>query len=342
MMSAVQNKDHYKTLGVPDTATHDEIKKAYRKLARKNHPDVTGGDKAKESRFKDVSEAYETLGDEKKRAEYDLIRKSPFPAAGRGFESGHPFAGGNPFAGVRGGGGGGGGRTRVDVNDFSDLFGGGARGREKAGGFQDIFSQFFGGGAGGPGGMAEAVEAKGADMKSRVEVDLATAALGGQLPIVVDGKRLTVKVPAGIEDGQVIRIAGQGQQAGGMPPGDLLLEVHVRAHEKFRRHGAADLEVDLPVPIEVAVLGGKVEVPTLEKPLQLTVPPGSSSGVKMRLKGKGARVRGKEERGDLYAVIQVTVPKDLPERAKELIREFAQVMSEKPPAPAAVPPTPKK
>ena len=341
MMTAVQTKDHYKTLGVAESATHDEIKKSYRKLAKRFHPDATGGDKAKESKFKEISEAYETLGDEKKRAEFDMLRKSPFPRAGGGYEGGNPYAGGNPFAGYRGGGG---GRTRVEVRDMGDLFGGGARGKEKAGGFSDLFSQFFGGA---PGEMGDAgPEAmRGSDVKAKVEVDLPTAALGGQLPIMVDGKRLVVKVPWGIEDGQVIRIAGQGQASPGgysgpagaaMPggAGDLLLEVHVRPHEKFRRHGHSDLEVDVPVPLDVAVLGGKVEVPTLEKPVQLTVPAGSSSGVKLRLKGKGARVRGKELRGDLFAVLQVTVPKEIPERAKELIKEFARLTAITPAGPA--------
>ena len=318
-------KDFYKLLGVPETATADEIKKAYRKLARRYHPDVTGGDKAKEAKFKDVSEAYETVGDDKKRAEYDAMRK-------------HPFAGGGMPGGFPGGfpGGGRGARrsaTRVEVNDLNDLFNQPRSGAGGAG-FYDMFSELFRGGAGGgaPEPRSRSVE-RGEDVHNRVEVDLPVAVLGGELAVSIEGKRLTVKVPAGIEDGQKIRVAGKGH-AGVTGPGDLILEVHVRPHHAFRRKGD-DLEVDVPVPLDAAVLGGKVEVQTLEGPTKLTVPPGSSSGLKLRLRGKGARKRGAApatgthaERGDLYAVVMVTVPKEIPARARELIEEFGRVTRE--------------
>lgn len=312
-----QPPDYYRVLGVAETASADEIKTAYRKLARQFHPDVTGGDKAKEARFKEITEAYETIGDEKKRAEYDALRKNP-------------FAGGTPFGGATGGAGGfggfggaprGGGGARGETIDLEDLFGQGT----PKGGFYEMFSNMFRGG----GGAAEARprSQRGADVHSRIEIELPLAALGGDLPLTIDDKRLTVKVPPGIEDGQTIRLAGHGRPgAAGGPPGDILLDVHVRPHPRLRRDGD-DLEVDVSVPVDEAILGGKVEVPTLEGPAMVTVPPATSSGLRLRLRGKGVRKRGTPDgRGDLYAVIQITIPRELPPRAKELLEEYARLV----------------
>lgn len=316
-MQPVQTKDYYKVLGVAESASPDEIKKSYRRLAKKYHPDVTGGDKAKESKFKEISEAYEILGDAKKRSEYDTARKDPFAAFRGGFPGGFPGGGRTR----PGGGAAPGGRTRVEINDLNDLFGGmsgggAAHGKKGSGGISDLFADLFGGGGGG----APEPAARGADVKSRLEIDLPTAALGGSIPVVVDNKHLSVKIPAGVEEGQTVRIAGQGQAGG-----DLLLELHVRPHERFRRKGD-DLEVDVRVPLDHAVLGGKVEAPTLEKPVLITVPPGTSSGGRLRLRGKGARLqKNPEQRGDLYAVVQIDVPRDIPEKARELIAEFARL-----------------
>jgi DnaJ-class molecular chaperone len=301
VVAATKKRDFYQTLGVQEKATPEEIKKAYRGLAKKFHPDVTGGDKAKEARFKEVSEAYETLGDEKKRAAYDAERKNPFAGMG-GAPRG---AGGNPF---RGGGG-----QRVDLND---LFSRGGAPGAGGGGFGDLFSELFSGGA------AARAAPRGADVHAKLEVDLPVAALGGEVAIVVDGKRWNVKVPAGIEEGQTIRLSGKGQP-GRAGPGDLLLELHVRPHAQLRRSGA-DLEVDVPISVEQAVLGGKADVTTLEGRVQLTVPAGTSSGVKMRLRGKGVPKKD-GSRGDLYAVAQIVLPKEIPPRAKELIAEFAKL-----------------
>jgi DnaJ-class molecular chaperone len=309
-------KDYYKVLGVPETASADELKKAYRKLAKKYHPDATGGDKSKESRFKEVSEAYETLGDEKKRAAYDEARRNPF--AGGGF----PGAG----AGAPGGGFG-----NVDLGDLFSQFGRGGRvyssggdARGGAGGFADLFNMF--------GGQAQARSAprRGEDVVARLEIDLPEAALGAEKPIVVDGKHLTVKIPPGVGDGKTIRLAGQGQPGGrGAPAGDLLIELHERPHPRFRRRAQApaDIEVDVPVPVDTAILGGKVEVPLLEgSTVTMTVPPGTSSGKKLRLRGKGAAQPGTPTtRGDLYAVASVQVPEQISPRARELITEFARL-----------------
>jgi DnaJ-class molecular chaperone len=320
-------KDFYKTLGVSESASADEIKKAYRKLAKKLHPDVTGGDKAKEARFKEASAAYDTLGDEKKRAAYDELRKNPF--------ANMPGTGAGPGPGGFGGG------VSFDLNEILNRMRGEVR-EERAraraqqqhqhqqrgprgggsGDFGSVFDMFgFEGG--------EPRSARGEDLIAKLEIELPEAALGAEKMLQVDGKRLTVKIPPGVTTGKTIRIAGQGQP--GMrnaPAGDLLIEIQERAHPRFRRvtAGAPDVEVDAPVPVDVAILGGKADVPTLEgTAVTLTIPPGTSSGRRLRLRGKGAHI-DKERRGDLYAVVQVHVPSgELPERAKELIAEFAQL-----------------
>jgi molecular chaperone DnaJ len=308
--------DHYKTLGVAESATQDEIKKAYRKLAKKNHPDATGGDKAKENRFKEITQAYEVLSDEKKRGEYDEARKNPFA----GFEGGSPFGGGNPF------GGGFGGRTRTRTGragpgegpggmniDLEDLFRSGG-----VGGFSDMF--------GGEGGRRQA--SKGADIKTQIDLTFTEAALGGEKSFVLgrgtpDERSMTMRIPAGVEDGETIRLPGKGRP-GALRAGDLLIQVTVVPHPQFRRKGA-DVEVDVPLQIDEAVLGGAIEIPTLEGTMAKTnLPPGTSSGQKIRLRGKGAGDR-KGGRGDLYGVTQITVPKQISDEARELIQRFAQL-----------------
>jgi DnaJ-class molecular chaperone len=320
-------KDYYKTLGVPETASADEIKKAYRKLAKKYHPDVTGGDKAKEAKFKEITEANETLGDEKKRAQYDEQRKNP-------------FAGGYPGGAPPGAGGG------VDLNDLFSQFGGGrgggrvytystgpgstgpgGEGPDFSGNFSDIFEMFSGGGRGGA-RQARPQPRRGEDVVAKLEVDLPDAALGAEKNVTVDGKSLKIKIPAGVSDGQTIRLAGQGHPGPrGIQAGDLLIELHERRHPKFRRlENHADIEVDVPVPVDVAILGGKAPAQTLEgSTVTLSIPPGSSSGLRLRLKQKGAMQAGGKPRGDLYAVVSVQVPSELTPKQRELMEEFAKL-----------------
>lgn len=321
MMTTETRKDFYKVLGVSETATADEIKKAYRKLAKRYHPDVTGGDKSKETKFKEISEAYEVVGDEKKRAAYDAARKNPFAGGFPG--GGSPFGAGFP----------GGGAQRVNI-DLEDLLGRHRRGggaEPGAGGdsFSDLFSDLFGfGGASGRGAQASR------DITLHTELDLSTAALGGDHAVTTPQGRITVKIPPGIDEGQTIRVAGKGEPGTkGRPAGDLLIEVKIKPHPLFRRKGT-NLEVDVPVTIEQAVLGAKVDVPTLEGKAQVTVPAGSSSGLKLRLRGKGVPARAAggtspQPRGDLYALLQIVVPKDIPPRARELITEFARLTKTK-------------
>jgi molecular chaperone DnaJ len=317
MMTTETRKDFYKVLGVSETATADEIKKAYRKLAKRYHPDVTGGDKSKETKFKEISEAYETIGDEKKRAAYDAARKNPFAGGFPG--GGSPFGAGFP----------GGGAQRVNI-DLEDLLGRRGRGGGTEGeSFGDLFSELFG--FGGAGGRAAPT---GRDITLHTELDLPTAALGGEHTVTTPQGRLTVKIPSGIDEGQTIRVAGKGEPGNkGRPAGDLLIEVKIKPHPLFRRKGT-DLEVDVPVAIDQAVLGAKVDVPTLEGKAQVTVPAGSSSGLKLRLRGKGVPSRtagatSPHPRGDLYAVLQIVVPKDISPRARELITEFARLTKTK-------------
>ncbi|HEY7956658.1 MAG: DnaJ C-terminal domain-containing protein [Polyangia bacterium] len=312
-------KDYYKVLGVAEAAPADEIKKAYRKLAKRFHPDVTGGDKAKENRFKEISEAYETLGDPKKRAIYDESKRNP-------------FAGGFPGGGAPGSYPGGAGGMNVDLDELLRKMGragGGGRtrvnvGGQGGGGFADLFEMFGGGAA------REPQPRKGEDVVARLEIDLPEAALGGEKAIVVDGKHLKIKIPPGVTDGKTIRLAGQGHPGGrGAPAGDLLIELHERPHPTFRRKGpgSPDIEVEVPVPVEVAILGGKAEVRTLEGPtLSVTIPPGTSSGKKLRLRGKGAHAGSGGARGDLYADVSVQIPQQLPDRARELLEEFARLL----------------
>ena len=321
-------KDYYKTLGVSETASAEEIKKAYRKLARKNHPDVTGGDKGKEAKFKEISEAYEVLGEDKKRAQYDEQRKNPFAGGGGGFPGG-----GAP----RGGG------YNVDLNDLFSQFGGAAGGQGgrtytysggapgadgDAGGFGDIFEMFRGQAGGAPGaGRARPQSRKGGDVVAKLDIELPEAALGAEKAIVVEDKRLNVKIPAGVTDGKTIRLSGQGQPAPrGGTAGDLLIELHVKPHPRFSRlTNPDDLEVDVQVPIDVAVLGGKAQVPTLEgTTVTMSIPAGSSSGRRLRLKGKGAAPNGKP-RGDLYAVVMVQVPGELSAEARKAFEEFVKL-----------------
>ena len=314
--------DHYKTLGVAESATADEIKKAYRKLAKKNHPDATGGDKAKEARFKEITQAYEVLSDEKKRQEYDEVRKSPFA----GFEGGNPFGGGgNPFGGGFPGGFGGRTRTRTGragpsegpggMNiDLEDLFR-----SSGAGGFSDMFGREGGG---------RRQSSPGADIKTQIDLTFTEAALGGEKSFILgrgtpDEQSITMRIPAGVDDGETIRLPGKGRP-GALRPGDLLIQVKVVPHPQFRRKGI-DVEVDVPLQLDEAVLGGAIEIPTLEGTMaKLNLPAGTSSGQKIRLRGKGAGDR-KGGRGDLYGVTQITVPKQISDEARELIQRFAQL-----------------
>lgn len=280
-------QDPYQELGVSRTASADEIRRAFRKLAKQNHPDVNPGDKAAEERFKRISAAFDLLGDEDKRRKYDA---GDIDADGH--ETMRGFAGG-PF---RQGGARQAEFENIDLGDILEMFGGR-------------------GGRGGPfGGFSQ----RGGDVRARVEIDLEEAIAGAKRRIAFsDGRTLEVTIPKGAAEGQVLRLKGQGAP-GRAGPGDALIEVAIRAHPLFRREGD-NLVMDLPVSVPDAVLGGKVEAPTPDGPVTLSIPPGSNSGSILRLKGRG--MPGPTgRRGDLMARLVVT----LPERVDAQLESFAE------------------
>lgn len=297
-------RDLYEILGVPRTASADEVKRAYRKLAKTYHPDVNPGNRAAEERFKEVTAAFEVLSDEKKRKLYDEFGPD---ALRTGFDekraeeyrrwkrSGAP-PGGMPFDF--------GDFAHVNVGDYGSFD------------FGSIFEDLFrGGGAGGARargragrGHAHAAPARGANAEAEIEIPLRDAVVGAERDLRVNGKTLRVKIPAGVPDGGQIRLSGQGGagERGGAH-GDLYLRVRIAEHPHVRREGK-DLYVDLPVTVPEAVLGAEVRLPTFEGPVSLRVPAGTQSGRKLRLRGKGLPDLRGGERGDLYAVVQVVLP----------------------------------
>ncbi|WP_010582860.1 DnaJ C-terminal domain-containing protein [Schlesneria paludicola] len=301
--------DYYKTLGVSKGASADEIRKAYRKLARVNHPDAKPNDAGAAERFKAIQEAYDVLNDADKRKKYDQFGPG-FEQMGRG---GPPPGGG--FGGFEGGSG---------PIDLGDLFGNGGID------LGDFFGAAMRGGpssAGSRRGKRPGV--RGEDIRATVRVPFETAVTGGSVDVRVDrggqGETLGIKIPAGVSEGQVIRLAGQGHpgQRDGLS-GDLLLRIEIEPHAYFRREGA-NLLVDVPISPSEAVLGTKVEVPTLsEGHVIMKVPAGTSSGVKLRLRGKGAIDPQTKQPGDQFVVIKIVLPKHLPEHAKDLYKQLAE------------------
>jgi curved DNA-binding protein len=309
---AVAFRDYYEVLGVPRDASAEDIRRAYRTLARQYHPDVNKDPEA-EDRFKEVSEAYEVLRDPEKRERYDRL--------GANWKAGEDVSGASGFEGFRGPNGGF-GDVRVEFGgggDFSDffegLFGRSARaGRRPAGfgGFQG-FQGFQGS------------QARGGDQEAELELTLEEAARGGKRRISLgDGRDYEVNIPPGVRDGQRIRLAGEGSRgAAGGPSGDLFLRVRIKPHPRFRLEGR-DLYVDLPIAPWEGVLGAQAEVPTLDGKTRVRVPAGSSTGRKLRLRGQGfPGPRG--GRGDLYAVLKVEVPKKPTPEERELFERLAQV-----------------
>ena len=316
----MEYRDYYQTLNVPRSASADEIKKAYRRLARKYHPDVSK-EKDAEAKFKEVQEAYEVLKDPEKRAAYDQLGSNW--KAGQEFRPPPDFGGGFEFRGAPRGGGG----------DFDSSF-------------SDFFSSLFGGGgvAGGPfegafggaGGRRRAPR-KGRDHHARIDIDLEEAFRGGsrmfelQRPELTDDGTLQVRkhtvkvnIPAGIGDGQQLRLAGQGEPSTtGGPAGDLFLEVHIRPHGKYQLDGR-DVTVTLPVAPWEAALGATVTVPTLGGPVEMRVPAGAQSGQKLRLRGRG--LPGNPAGDELVQLKVVLPPADSPQaRAlyEQMQRELA-------------------
>lgn len=308
-------KDYYKTLGVSRNASQDDIQQAYRKLARKYHPDMNPGDKTATKKFQEVQAAFDVLNDPQKREMYDRYGSS-FETMGAGGPRGAAWSAGP--------GGGPGGFHFEDI-DFSQFFGD-RFGVEPGVDPSDIFSQFRR--TAGRAGRRPSARRRGADVHSEVQIPFVTSIQGGEVQLELrhpsgESRTITVKIPAGIEDGKKIRLRGQGEPApGGGNPGDLLLTVRVAPHACFQRRGN-HLHVRVPVTLSEAALGAKIDLPTPWGTVSLRIPAGTSGGTKLRVKGHGARPQ-KAPAGDLFAEVQIVLPKQLDDASQEMIRRLEQ------------------
>jgi len=315
-------KDYYKTLGVSKTASKDELKKAYRKLARQYHPDVNPGNKAAEDKFKEVNEAYEVLSDPAKREKYEK-----FGSQWQQYERG----GGRPEnfdwtqwtsrpAGQTY-------TQTISPEDLEQILGG----MGGVGGFSDFFEMLFGNLGGRPAGRRSATgreqtrrSLRGRDNEQPMQISLEDAFRGTTVSLQWQGgKRVEAKIPPGVRTGSRVRLSGQGEAgAGGGQAGDLYLKIEVLPHPVFERDGD-DLKVSIPVDLYSALLGGKVMVPTLERPVELTIPAETNNGMVFRLRGLGMPLlKNPQERGNLYATAQVQLPSKLSQAEKDLFEKL--------------------
>jgi curved DNA-binding protein len=306
----MEYKDYYKILGVDRNADEKEIKKAYRRLARQHHPDVNPGDKAAEARFKEINEANEVLSDPEKRRKYDALgqqyqRWQQTGGQTGGFDWSQWAGAGQP------------GGSRVEYADFGDLFG--------SSGFSDFFEAIFGG-AGAASRGAGRSSARGRDLEHEVEITLEDAFSGAQLMLEVNGRKLEVKIPAGVRTGSRVRVAGEGlASAGSGARGDLYLRIKVMPHPTFERRDN-DLHCEVQIDLFTALLGGEARVPTLSGPVVLRIPAGTQTGKVFRLSGQGMpALKTPKERGALYAKARVILPESLSDREQELVREWARL-----------------
>lgn len=340
----MEYKDYYKTLGVDKKASQDEIKKAYRRLARKYHPDANANDPEAEKKFKDISEAYEVLSDPEKRKLYDQVgsnwKQYQQQGAGAGDmdwqQWGRQQAGGGPGSGYR---------TYTYTNrgdvDMEDLFGGDSP-------FSEFFETLFGGGGAGAAGrsadpFAERTSrrsrragrsggrqaAPGQDVEAEMSVSLEDVYHGTERTFELNGEHIKVKVPAGIRHGQKLKLSGRGQQ--GMMSGqrgDLYIKINIEPHSTFTREGD-DLYTTVPVDLYTAVLGGSAKVPTLSgKTVKIKIPEGTQQGKTFRLSGQGMPVfKNPKKHGDLYARVEVQIPEKLSKKEKELFQQLATMSS---------------
>ncbi|MEA2243673.1 MAG: curved DNA-binding protein [Solirubrobacteraceae bacterium] len=312
---AVGYRDYYDSLGVPRDASEEDIRRAYRRLARQYHPDVNK-DAGAEDRFKEVSEAYEVLRDPEKRERYDRL--------GANWKAGEDVSGAAGFeeffrrGGGGGGGGGGGRRTRTRSGGTGGTSGFGDGVRVEFGGdgeFSDFFGDLFGGGGRGGGSIFDSFTGgRAAEQEAVLELSLEDAVNGGRRRLVIDDREVEVELPRGVRDGQRLRIRGEDDE------GDIVLRIRLRRDPRFRISGD-DLYTDLPLAPWEGALGATVPVPTVTGSARLTVPAGSSSGRKLRLRGEGLPREG-GGRGDLYAVVSIKVPKKLTRRERELFEQL--------------------
>ena len=310
-------KDYYNILGVAKSASQEEIKKAYRKLAIKYHPDKTKGDKQDEERFKEIGEAYAVLRDPQKRKKYDQMGANwkQYEQAGRsgGFDSSQ-FGGQSP-----------GGSSFHFEGDMNDIFGGAA-----GGGFSDFFNAFFGGRGGAQSGFAGQQQRprKGRNLHAEMEISLYEAYHGTSRMLNVDGKKLRVNIKPGTYNGQELRIKGRGGRgAGGGPDGDIYIKIKLQPDNNYKIDGN-NLILTTNVDLYTAVLGGKKEIQTLAGKLNVPVPQGSQSGSKLRLRSKGMPVYNKPgQYGDLFVQLKVEIPKKLSEEETNLFKKLKELQS---------------
>ena len=305
---AVKFKDYYEVLGLPRGASEDEIRKTYRQLARKYHPDVNPNDKSAEEKFKEINEAYEVLSDADKRKRYDEL--------GANWKSGADFT---PPPGARNG--------RVNFTDFADGFGG----ARSASDFSDFFESLFGGRGSARSSADFRMPAQ--DIEAEISLTLEEAHRGVKRNITLQSsgtdrmKSLEVTIPPGVRAGTVIRLAGQGEPgANGGPPGDLYLHVRIEPHPLFETIGDADVQIEFPVAPWEAALGAKVTVPTLDGPVEMKIPSGTQGGKRLRLRGQGLPTRINQRRGgrgDQYVKIKIVIPPKLTAKEKDLFEKLA-------------------
>ena len=289
--------DYYQILGVSRNASQDEISKAYRKKARKHHPDANQGDAGAKERFQKIQGAFDVLSDEDKRSRYDRF--------------------GNNFENMAGAGG-----ASFDGMDLEQILGGGGAGFN----MQDIFRQFTA-------GPHASTPRQGSHLQHELDIPLHMAVLGGEVQVSLPGKgdkleRIKVKIPAGIENGKKVRVGGKGQPGpGGGAPGDLLIKVRVVGHPYFRRRGR-DLELDLPLTISEAIQGASIDVPTPYGTITLKVPAGTSSGKRLRIKDHGIRMESSS--GHLYAVVQIQLPPDIDRVESDILENLEDYYQDSP------------
>lgn len=316
----MSKKDFYQTLGISKASTPEEIKKAYRKLAMQYHPDKNQGNKKAEEKFKEISEAYEVLSDVEKKKNYDMfghagVNGNPFSSAG-GQHGGSPFGrGGSPF---------GGGFGQADINDL----------------FGDIFGEAFGGGARAKSSSSQQRArggGKGADLRYTLTITFEEAATGTEKVISFvrqvgsreSAAKLSVTVPAGVKEGQRLKLTEEGDKPSSGPAGDLYVIINLQEHLLFKREDA-DVMLDLPVKYTEAILGTEIEIPTLTGKAQIKIPPGIYSGQVLRLKGKGFPRIGGIGNGDMLVRLLVDTPQKTNSRQKELLEELSRYAEETP------------
>ncbi|MBI4789405.1 MAG: J domain-containing protein [Chloroflexi bacterium] len=315
----MEYKDYYKILGVSKNASEKDIKQAYRKLARKLHPDVNPNNKPAQEQFKEINEAYDVLSDPERRKKYDTLG-----ANWQQYEQYQRAGGQGPF---RWGGSAGGGQYRtVTPEEFEQMFGGGFGGEDLGGGVSDFFRTFFGGGFGGAGARAQTRPRRGQDIEQEVDISLQEAFAGTSRIVQKDGRRLEIKIPPGVKTGSKIRYAGEGLPGtNGASAGDLYLRIQVEDNPKFERRGD-DLHAEIPVALYTLILGGETAVPTLKGQLALRIPPETQAGKTFRLAGQGMPKLGQPNVfGDLYVKVRPELPDHLTDAERELFEKLAKL-----------------